>query len=313
VNDKQKLAAGGAVAAVMLIGAVLVMRRKPAPASPPPAASAPPPPSSAPSKPAEAPAPAPVAAIPLPELGQSDPFIRDRAKALSADARLAAWLKGDNLVRRLAAATDMISAGKVPTDSLGALAPRRAFTAVSKGGRTIVSPKSYARYDAVATAVASVDAKAAATLFTQTKPLFQQACKELGDKSCDFQDTFVRAASEVLETPLVDGDVEVKVKPNGFTYTFADPQLESLDAVQKQVLRMGPANARKVEAKLREIGAALGVSADQLSASPAPRASALGPAPSKDDAADDAPAKVVAPTKAAVPAGGGPVDSLDAQ
>jgi hypothetical protein len=298
VNDKQKLAAGGAVAAVLLVGvAFVLMRRKPASTAPAPAAvPATPKPASAP-KPAAPPPPPPAPAIPLPELGQSDAFIRDRAKGLSADARLAAWLKGDNIVRRLAAATDMISAGKIPSDSLSALAPRRAFSVVSKGGRTVVSPKSYARYDAVATAIASLDAKAAATMFQQTKPLFQQACKELGDKSCDFQDTFVRAASEILETPVVDGDISVKVKDNGFTYTFAEPQFESLDPIQKLVVRMGPANERKVQGKLREIAGALGISNDQLPAGPAavvpPGAGAMPPG--------------------GVPAGGRPLNSAEPQ
>jgi len=40
-------------------------------------------------------------------------------------------------------------------------------------------------------------------------------------------------------------------------YEFADPNLESLADAQKQLLRMGPANAKLVTDKLREIEAAL--------------------------------------------------------
>ncbi len=43
-------------------------------------------------------------------------------------------------------------------------------------------------------------------------------------------------------------------------YEFADPALESLSDAQKQRLRMGPANAKRVTAKLREIQSALGAS-----------------------------------------------------
>jgi hypothetical protein len=36
-------------------------------------------------------------------------------------------------------------------------------------------------------------------------------------------------------------------------YKFADRQLESLTAPQKQLLRTGPENMRRIKAKLREL------------------------------------------------------------
>ena len=45
-------------------------------------------------------------------------------------------------------------------------------------------------------------------------------------------------------------------------YEFADPNVEGLADVQKQLLRMGPKNAALVTAKVREIEAALGAPAD---------------------------------------------------
>jgi hypothetical protein len=40
-------------------------------------------------------------------------------------------------------------------------------------------------------------------------------------------------------------------------YQFADPNLEALSAGQKLLLRMGPANAVIVKAKLRELRSAV--------------------------------------------------------
>ena len=45
----------------------------------------------------------------------------------------------------------------------------------------------------------------------------------------------------------------------GIGYGYADPKLEAMPAAQKQLLRMGPENARAVQAKLREIALALGI------------------------------------------------------
>jgi hypothetical protein len=266
VNDNKKKLIAGAGVALILIGAVaFVLHRRSSP-EPAPVAEAPVAPAPLPKPVAPVPPPAP--AIPLPELSQSDDFMRGRIKELSADAHLAAWLKTDNILRRLAAATDLISAGKIPTDSLGFLGSRKKFSTVARKGKTVISPKSYARYDAVAAGLASVDAKAVGTLYEQTKPLIQQACQELGDKTCDYRDTFVRAVGELLETPVPSGDVEVALKENGLIYTFADPKLEQLDPVQKELIRMGPDNEQKIQSKLRELAGAIGVSADQLPKAP---------------------------------------------
>ena len=43
------------------------------------------------------------------------------------------------------------------------------------------------------------------------------------------------------------------------SYHFADPALEELSPAQKTLLRMGPGNARLVQAKLRELAPALGL------------------------------------------------------
>jgi hypothetical protein len=41
-------------------------------------------------------------------------------------------------------------------------------------------------------------------------------------------------------------------------YEYADRKLEALTPAQKQLLRMGPSNVARIQAKLREVQAALG-------------------------------------------------------
>jgi hypothetical protein len=57
---------------------------------------------------------------------------------------------------------------------------------------------------------------------------------------------------------VVEGPVELKEKI--VSYQFADPGLEGLRPAQKHFLRMGPGNVRKVQAKLRQLAQALGIS-----------------------------------------------------
>ena len=242
-NDNKAVGIGSALI-VVVIGAGIYMYKfaatAPAPIAPMPA-------------PAEAPAAPP--SEPLPKLEESDGFIRTKAAALSTDPMFAAWLKTDDLLPRFAAAVNMIGQGKVPKDSLSFMGPHKKFTARKKGGNFIANPSSYARYDATAGAIASVDAGTAARLFQKYKTLFQSAYQGVGEAG-DVQDAVVRAAQELLKTPTVSGPMPLKEK--GIVYAYVDDALEHLSPAQKQLLRMGPKNQAAIQAKLREFTQALG-------------------------------------------------------
>lgn len=257
-NQKVPLIAAAVVLALSA-GAWLVMRRGAAPA-PEPA------PIAAPAAPAPSPAPAPQAQVQLPPLDGSDAYAAGRARALFSQAVPAPWLQAEGLLRRLTAAAAIVAEGDSPRDSLSFLKPRGKFKVKRDKGRVYADPASYARYDAVGDAAEALDAKAAAHFIDEARPLFQQACSELNDKSCDFRAAVVRSAKMLLDTPVVEGDLRLREKV--VTWAMADPALENLSAAQKHLLRLGPRNEAKVQAKLRELAVALGASEADL---PKPR------------------------------------------
>src|SRR3989304_6054817 len=110
--------------------------------------------------------------ITLPALNDSDEWVRKKAKDLSTYAKLAEWLKVNDLIRRITAAVDNIAEGVSPRAHLGFLTPQKAFRAVKKGENLIINPQSYHRYDLVADAFASLDAAGVVRIFRQLKPLF---------------------------------------------------------------------------------------------------------------------------------------------
>ena len=83
------------------------------------------------------------------------------------------------------------------------------------------------------------------------------AYRELGFPEGDFDPVLERAIGVLLATPAVEGDSALREKV--ITYEFVDPNVESLPAAAKQLLRMGPDNMRIVQAKLREIAVQLGL------------------------------------------------------
>ena len=218
-----------------------------------------------PPEPPAPPAPAPVESPPpaapsepeleVPPLDASDEVIRGLAATLSEHPRLAAVLAPDNLVRRFVAAVVNIANDESPRPHLQHLAPERAFRVSEREGALFVDPASYARYDSIAAVFDSLDDEESLRLYRGLKPLFDQAYHDLGYPGGDFDDVLARAIDRVLLTPIPEGGVALKRRVKN--YRFADPRLEALSPVEKHLVRMGPANANRIKAKLRLLRAEL--------------------------------------------------------
>jgi Protein of unknown function (DUF3014) len=200
--------------------------------------------------------------IELPPLNDTDPIVRERVGAVSSDPTIARWLATSELLRSITRVVQAIAEDRGVAGHVQVLRPTQPFSAQHSGGRVTIDPRSYRRYEAIATAVGSLDARAAATLYSTFKPRLGEAYAELGFPDTPFDGTLEDALVTLIATPVPDDPVEVIAR--GGTYAFADPRLESLAPAQKQLLRMGPANARAVKAKLREIALALGVEETRL-------------------------------------------------
>jgi hypothetical protein len=136
------------------------------------------------------------------------------------------------------------------------MAPPGAFQVVERDGRTVIAPESFARYEVVTRVLTSLDTQASARTYKVLRPLINAAYKEISRPGQGFDQTLARAIQKMLDTPVPEGDIEVVDTP-GVNYLYAAPELEQLSAAQKHLLRLGPANARAVQTKLRELQGAL--------------------------------------------------------
>ena len=197
------------------------------------------------------------APIDVPPLDESDELVRRLVSALSSHPRIAAWLATDDLIRNFTVTVENIASGVTPARHLRVLRPAGPFRVVENEGEVLhIDPRSYQRYNGVADAVASIDAAGAATLYSTLEPRIEEAYRELGHDD-GFDAALQRAIAALVSTPVADGNVPVVYK--GALNAFGNPRLEELTAAQKQLLRMGPRNARLIQEKLREIAAALGI------------------------------------------------------
>ena len=100
--------------------------------------------------------------------------------------------------------------------------------------------------------VSALDATGTARLYLTLKPRILEAYGELGYPGGDFDRVLERAIGELLDVPVIEGDIALRQKV--ISYAYVDQKLESLSPAQKHLLRMGPRNVQAVQAKLREIG-----------------------------------------------------------
>ena len=107
------------------------------------------------------------------------------------------------------------------------------------------------RYAPLVKIVQTSDSKQLAAMYKRYYPLFQEAYVNLGYPEGYFNDRLIEVIDHLLATPDVSGPIRL-TQPS-VHYQFADPSLEERSAGQKTLIRMGPANAAAIKAKLREL------------------------------------------------------------
>jgi hypothetical protein len=189
----------------------------------------------------------------LPELEQSDAFLRELVAVLSQHPVLARFMASRQIVRSSALAIVQIGDGKTPATPLGVLRPSarlRVLGGAADATASRIDPASYERWNSAVAALTSVDPADAAQLYVNVKPLFDEAYEELG-QGADFDRAITAAVAMLATTPEPGSDPVLLRRPGYFEHD--DALLRSLRPVQKQFLLIGPENRRQVMTWLRQV------------------------------------------------------------
>lgn len=128
----------------------------------------------------------------------------------------------------------------------------------------VIASTNAARYVPFVTLAESLDAARAVEIYRSLYPQLQAAYQELGFGNRYLNDRVVEVIDLLLATPEPKGPVEVRLfeikgpipDPRPWVrWEFVDPQLQSLAAGQKILVRMGPQNRQRVKQALRRIRA----------------------------------------------------------
>jgi hypothetical protein len=170
------------------------------------------------------------------------------------DAR---WTEGGDLARRIAGLISTVSNGEDPRPFMRTFVPAQHFAVETHGGKSVISPKSEARFDSIADSIVSARPAVVADGYKAVHPLLGAAWKEIAPPNSDLDVALDKALANLLAVKVPEGGTEVV--PKGAIWAYADASLEKLSPAQKALVRMGPKNAQRIQTQLRAIGQAIGL------------------------------------------------------
>jgi hypothetical protein len=185
------------------------------------------------------------------ELMDGDSMLRQELAATGTDSIMSKLMSNEHPINVSAAFIDALGRGVILKKLLPGDPPKQAFSVVEEDEVIYISPSSYQRYDSYTDTLTALDSRRLVSSFHALRPMYEQAFQYLGLDPGDFDNTIIRALDQVLATPEI---IEpIALQPKSVVYVFADPALENLPAVQKQLLRMGPDNISRIKQQARAL------------------------------------------------------------
>ncbi|MBK6736833.1 MAG: DUF3014 domain-containing protein [Haliea sp.] len=180
-----------------------------------------------------------------------DAVLRQQVAAAGAGNLLSKLASNEHPLDVTAALVDALGRGIILRKMLPTEPLTQAFSVERQGDLLFMGADSYRRYDSHANAIAALNVGVMVETFHTLRPLYKQAFEQLGLDPNDFDNAVIRALDMILATPEIAEPIALNTK--SVVYIYADPALESLPALQKQLLRMGPDNIRRIKQTARAL------------------------------------------------------------
>ncbi len=197
------------------------------------------------------PPPAPVEE-PLPRLEESDDAVRDALGDIPLGTAGQQYLMPGNIIERSASLIYLMAQGDVPYKLLPVSRPKAVFPISDDGTQVVTDPAGFERYAALTQWLKSLELEPLLSSLEWFIPLFREAWSYYGEDRTAFDMAVVMTLDLVIATPEVDLS-EARLIRKEAVWIFEDPAIEGLAPMQKQVLRMGPENAKILKAKAAQM------------------------------------------------------------
>lgn len=184
------------------------------------------------------------------DLATSDKPFKLALTALSDN--LTEWFSVKDVIKKSIVIVNDLSQSQIVHKHRKFLKMSQAMQVKQEGGSLYIAEKSYQRYNVLANAIVAIDEQKALAFYVKFKPLFKQVYDNFSyPENYRLEDIFIKALSVITQSPVIEK--RIKVVRHAIGYRFADKNLEAMNAVDKQMLRMGPANTRKIQTKAKQL------------------------------------------------------------
>ncbi|MDX1677687.1 DUF3014 domain-containing protein [Arsukibacterium sp.] len=185
-------------------------------------------------------------AEPLPPLEKSDPVLKQEILKLDWQPGLAGLINTEHMVRNVVVTVDNLAQRRlVAKHPVVARLDQPFMTIPGEKSQTYqIDPASYQRFEPYIRLVESVEPAEVLQVLERYQPLFEQAFSELGYPELTFKQRLQQALQQFIA--IEPGNVDTTLVRKSVAYTFADPKVEALSDLEKQIIRLGPDNYQRL-------------------------------------------------------------------
>jgi len=187
---------------------------------------------------------------PLIALADSDDFIRAALAPLFPGLNGMGFWEPENVLQRWVTLINEVADGHVLFKHRWFLTANSSFPVIETENGLLLDPEGYHRFDQMVAAFTDADIDTAMVFLNENKALmdivFQQFSHSDG---FTLNKLFLKSIDMVLAAPIITDDMLVIKKMD--RYYFANPDIEGLSGIAKQMIRLGPNNTRSIQDKLK--------------------------------------------------------------
>lgn len=188
-------------------------------------------------------------------IDESDIAVKNAFVALATSPLVAKYLVDESLLQKFVVNINSIANKEMaPNHNLVAV-PDAKFKVYQQAELEWIDTDSFKRYNTYVDALESMNTNDLLALMETYRPTLEAKFAEIAPPNSSLDSSLIKAINELLDTPIVP--LPIEVYSDSVVYKFKDEQLEALSAPQKQLIRTGPENTRRIKEILRSLKDAL--------------------------------------------------------
>jgi len=181
----------------------------------------------------------------------SDASVKTALLSVAKSPMFGKLLVNDSLIQKFVINVSNLADEELTIKDSLVVPPEGTFKTYEQADAIWIDKASFARYTPYVEVLESMEVEELLSIYDTYKDTIDSKFAEISRPGTSFDSTLIDAINEILDTPEVPMPIEIYSE--SVNYKFKDPRLEALPGPQKQLLRTGPENMRRIKDVLRAV------------------------------------------------------------